>query len=98
MAVSFDLCQGNPGAATFMLDAYGVDMNEAEFGFRRMEESNITGSKLYILWNDCCGRQTAMAIDVMNHAPIDELKAYIEGNGVRGKLLRPEDLLRWMGQ
>lgn len=96
--VSFEICQGNPGALTFMLDAYGVNMNDAEFGFSRMAEANIMGSELYKLWNDCCGRQTAMAIDLMVKAPIEELKIYVIGDGVRGKLLRPDDLLRWMGQ
>lgn len=98
MAVSFDLCQGNPGAITFMLDAYGVDMNKAEFGFRRMEENKIRGPVLYVLWNDCCGRNTSMALDVMEKAPIDELKQYINGEDHRGTLLSHDVFLRWMGQ
>lgn len=56
--VSFDICEGNPGALTFLIDAYGIDIFGAERGFQRMQNNNITGSKLYMLWNDCCDRDT----------------------------------------
>lgn len=50
--VSFDICEGNPGALTFLMQAYDVDMFGAERAFQRMQDNGITGCKLYMLWND----------------------------------------------
>lgn len=75
--VSFDICKGNPGALTFLMHAYKLDMFAAEKGFKRMEKAGITGSKLYILWNDCCHRDTGRAIQAMNEIDIDVIKEHI---------------------
>ena len=56
--VSFDLCEGNPGAFTFMMEAYDLNMFKAEGAFQRMQDNNIRGAKLYYLWNDCCDKNT----------------------------------------
>ena len=71
--VSFDICEGNIGALTFLMEAYDIDMWGAESAFQRMQQSNITGSKLYMLWNDCCDRDTAMTIKVMKNHTIEIL-------------------------
>ena len=63
--VSFDLCEGNPVALTFMMQAYSVAMFKAETAFQRMQDNGISGSKLYMLWNDCCNRDTAKAVEIM---------------------------------
>lgn len=47
--VSFDICEGNPGALTFLMQAYDVDMFGAERAFQRMQDNGITGCKLYML-------------------------------------------------
>ena len=92
--VSFDLCQGNPGAMTFMLEAYGLDKNgelrdpfKAESAFSRMEEAGIKGSNLYCLWADCCGKDTDKAIDIMISKPIEEILDHLPGpkNGAYGR-------------
>lgn len=63
--VTFDLCEGNPGALTFMMAAYDKYLFFAERAFARMRDNGIKGSKLYMLWNDCCDRDISKAVDIM---------------------------------
>ena len=80
--VSFDLCKGNPGALHFMMDSYmKCNPFRAEAGFQRMQDNNITGSMLYMLWNDCCNRDTAMAIDIMVNKDITIIKKHVLNRG-----------------
>lgn len=82
--VSFAIAEGNPGALTFLTDAYLKDPFKAELGFHRMWDAGITGSRLYMLWNDCCGRNTEMAIDIMQNKAIDVILHHIDDGRVRG--------------
>lgn len=82
--VSFDVCMGNPGALRFLMEAYERDMFTAEQGFQRMQENGITGDKLYMLWNDCCGRGTGLALETMMCMDMEEIVRHINYNGGRG--------------
>lgn len=82
--VSFDLFEGNPGAIRFCEEAYRIDMIAAERGFQRMDNHGIRGSKLYMLWNDCCNRDTAKAIKIMDNNSIDDIKKHINYEQGRG--------------
>lgn len=75
--VSFDICKGNPGALTFLMKAYDLDMFAAEKGFARMEKAGITGSWLYMLWNDCCNRDTKKALKAMNKIDVEFIKDHV---------------------
>lgn len=66
MMVTFDICAGNPGALQFLMQAYDMDMFKAEQGFQRMQRAGITGARLYMLWNDCCNRDTEAALLARN--------------------------------
>ena len=82
--VSFDICMGNPGALRFLMEAYERDMFAAEQGFQRMQENGITGDKLYMLWNDCCGRDTGLALETMMCMDMEEIVRHINYDGGRG--------------
>lgn len=82
--VTFDLCEGNPGALNFMTSAYHYNPFKAERGFARMRDNNITGAKLYMLWNDCCNRNTKRTIDIMIKESIDDIVRHINYEGGRG--------------
>lgn len=80
--VNFNLCEENPGALTFMMEAYNVSPFQAEAGFQRMAENGISGSKLYMLWNDCCNRDTIFAMNIMRCENIKNIIKHINyGNG-----------------
>ena len=82
--VSFAIAEGNPGALTFPMVAYGRNPFLAEHGFQRMQDAGITGSRLYMLWNDCCGRNTEMAMDIMQNKAIDIILHHIDSGEGRG--------------
>ena len=75
--VSFDICKGNPGALTFLMKAYDLDPFVAERAFARMRDAGIEGSWLYMIWNDCCNRDTRKAIRVMNEIDIEVIKDHV---------------------
>ena len=46
------MSDGNPGALTFCMAL----LNELPMGLLHMDTIGLYGSQLYMLWNDCCGR------------------------------------------
>ena len=80
------LADGNPGALTFIaqtLQIFGWDMGEEML--KKMLENNITGSKLYMLWNDCCNRNTLIALNIIRTRDIDDIVKHINyenGSGI----------------
>lgn len=84
--VSYEDCQGNFGAIQFMNDAYfGKDAEEdisvafiAERAFSRVINEGIKGVQLYLLWNDCCGRDTQFAIEMMLNCPIEKIREHLK--------------------
>jgi len=88
--VSFNIAEGNPGALTFLMDAYMQhDPFRAESAFQKMQDLGITGCKLYMLWNDCCNRDTCMAIDKMLECSAEEIVSHINydnGYGIPFKI------------
>lgn len=98
--ISFDICKGNPGALAFFCDAYGISISDmkvksdtvsmkkafiAESAFERMQSYNITGSKLYVLWNDCCHRDTNKALNIMLNEDIKVILEHIDDSNGLGK-------------
>ena len=75
--VSFDICKGNPGALTFLMKAYDLDPFAAERAFSRMRDAGIEGSWLYMIWNDCCNRDTRKAIRAMIEIDIEVIKDHV---------------------
>lgn len=83
--VGFNLCGGNPGALAFMMKAYmELDPSRAERGFQRMQFNGISGSRLYMLWNDCCNRDTKKVVDIMCEYSIGDIIQHINYSGGRG--------------
>ncbi len=83
--VRFDICENNPGAMTFLADAYMTGHpGLAERAFQRMQDNGIRGDKLYMIWNDCCGRNTAKAVKIMATKPIEDIIRHINYEQGRG--------------
>ena len=90
--VSFEICKGNPGCMQFLMTAYREDPIAAEEAFRRMQIFFITGSNLYMLWNDCCGRDTKLAVAIARNLPIEEIRRHINYQGGRGIPFTEEEI------
>ena len=90
--VSFDICEGNPGALTFLMLAYDIDLFKAESAFQRMQDNNITGCKLYMLWNDCCDRNTELTLHIMLKCSITKIIEHINYDNGQGFAFSDEEL------
>lgn len=80
------LAQGNPGAMAFTMEllANGDDASRdmAITALKRMDAIGIRGAKLYMLWNDCCDRDSEKAvIEMLNRSTQDLKYALIGGRG-----------------
>lgn len=49
------MSEGNPGAQTCMMEMLQTDPM-ARLDILYFDSMGIYGSKIYMLWNDCCGR------------------------------------------
>jgi hypothetical protein len=82
--VSYAITEGNPGALHFLLYAYKQNPLRAEICFTRMQKAGITGSKLYMLWNDCCNRDVDMSMRIMSSTPVETILEHINYENGRG--------------
>lgn len=69
---------GNPGALAFVLDCIHTSEDSA-LGLMRMEKFNVIGEYLYVLWNDCCSRDTEKAIRVMINNSKEDILEHLDG-------------------
>ena len=90
--VSFNICEGNPGALTFLFESYSITPFKAERAFQKMQDANIVGAKLYMIWNDCCNRNTERAIDMILENDIKTINYLINYENGRGLRYCPEVL------
>lgn len=56
----------NIGAETFAREALNLDHDAAIKGLNRLLEWDVPAEYIYAFWNDCCHRDTKLAIEVMN--------------------------------
>lgn len=78
-----EICEGNIGALAFIGESFALSPIEAECGLKRMKTLGITGSKLYMLWNDCCERDTDLTNTVMNSFPANTIIHHVKhGHGM----------------
>lgn len=79
-----EYCGGNPGALSFFIEGLELDANRAVNGFQRMKLNEIHSEKLYMLWNDCCNRDTKRAIYIMLHDNVESIHRHINYDNGRG--------------
>lgn len=93
--VQFSICEGNPGALSFLMAAYDTLPFAAEAGFSRMHREGIRGDRLYMLWNDCCERNTLLAIRVMQSWPVSEILRRINCQGGYGLPISADEFYQY---
>ena len=84
--LALNIADGNPGALAFVVEAYEMNRETAEIAFSKIEKYGIKGCDLYMLWNDCCNRDTRFAIEVILTASVGYIKKHInkaEGRGIK---------------
>lgn len=50
------MSEGNPGALTCMMQMIQTDPMTGMLEILLFDSLGIYGSKIYMVWNDCCGR------------------------------------------
>jgi hypothetical protein len=70
----FDICRKDLDTIAFLAKACSYP----DKAFKRMEENDIVGRNLYILYHDCCDSDVAKALYVMTNARINEIKDHIK--------------------
>ncbi len=91
--LALNIADGNPGALAFAVEAYDMNRETAEIAFSKMEKYGIKGCNLYMLWNDCCNRDTRLTIEVILTASIEYIKNHINKDKGRGIRIDVSDLL-----
>ena len=61
------MAEGNPGAASAMIDMLSANETKGTFGLLYLDTLGIYGEKLYMLWNDCCGRDSTKVFDTLDY-------------------------------
>ena len=87
-----EMCKGNPGALSFIMEAYHFSPFGAEECMQRMKKLDITGDKLYMLWSDCCSRDTELTLTMMEKASDEQLSYYLNYEHGRGRKFSLENL------
>ncbi len=86
LGIILSVSKGNPGAATFCMEVMH-SKNSSEYAVAVLERMNyldITGDKLYMIWNDCCNRDTEKTIKVMLENSKEDLLKHLNYENGRG--------------
>lgn len=65
-----NISKGNPGCMQFCFELFEKGGYEA---LLMLEETGLTGSRAYQLWNDCCSRDVEKAIKVLRYRREDRI-------------------------
>lgn len=97
MDVLVEFSEGNPGALTVLMELLQHYKDDPEFLITLMflDNNEIYGSKLYMLWNDCCNRDINKTIETIKYLKDNNIsKETIHKNLDRGRALPFEEFLK----
>lgn len=70
-SLMIEIAQGNPGCLQFLMELCKLP-NGIE-AILRLWKYGIKGSRAYQLWNDCCGRNAALAAEILEATDMEKL-------------------------
>lgn len=77
-----ELADGNIGAMSFVFDTLNIeddnDRKNMPLALARAKHFGIVGSKLYLLWNDCCNKDTSKTLRVLVEESKESLFDHID--------------------
>ena len=97
MDVLTEFSEGNPGSLTVLMELLQHYKEHPEFLITLMflDNNEIYGSKLYMLWNDCCNRNIIKIIETIKYLMENNIsKETIHKNLDRGRALPFEEFLK----
>lgn len=96
------LSDGNPGCMMFVIQALHETPERAVTALERAQLYDLKGSRLYMLWNDCCNRNTKVAVNILLEESMRDIRRHVSGGygmpfenyvpvGIRAKWEGPEE-------
>jgi len=64
--ILYEMSEGNPGAIDCMIRLLKHD-EEAIFYIMFLDNMEIYGSKIYMIWNDCCNRDMTKFVETLQY-------------------------------
>ena len=61
-----EMCEGNPGALTCMMQMLQSDFVDGIHDIMLFDSLGIYGPQIYMVWNDCCGRDMGKFKETIN--------------------------------
>lgn len=75
---------GNPGALAAIMEIVSGGSEYAPCAIERMKYFGITGDKFYMIWNDCCNRDTEKTLKVMIENSKEDILTHLNYENGRG--------------
>lgn len=72
------MSEGNPGCLEFLMDVFKTQNIETFYEIViRLDNAKLYGKFIYMLWNDCCIRDTYKTIRMIRKLDVDILRSYV---------------------
>ena len=78
------MSKGNPGALSAIMEMVSTNSEYAPCAIERMKYLDITGDKFYMIWNDCCNRDTEKTLKVMIENSKEDILTHLNYENGRG--------------
>ena len=85
------MSEGNPGCLEFLMDVFkNGDIDTFYEMVIRLDDSKLYGAFIYMLWNDCCSRDTYKTIRMIRKLDCDTLRSYVSDTRHRRRYIEDE--------
>lgn len=72
------MSEGNPGCLEFLMDIFKKENIDTFYEMViKLDNSELYGKFIYMLWNDCCYRDTYKTIRMIRKLDVDTLRSYV---------------------
>lgn len=90
MDVIIKMSDGNPGCLSFLMDLASKDTMLFCSVALKLDSAELYGSEVYMLWNDCCGRDTDKTVRMIKSLDNETLRSYVVDRGYGAKYVEAE--------
>ena len=85
------MCDGNPGCLSFLMMVIEKESIDVFFEIViKLDIAELYGSLIYMLWNDCCDRDTQKTIRMIRKLDCETIRNYVVDKGYGTKYVDEE--------
>lgn len=86
------MSDGNVGCLSFLIEVIEKEgINVFCEITLRLDSAELYGSLIYMLWNDCCDRDTQKTIRMIKNLDRETLRSYVVDKGYGTKYIEPKE-------